>query len=147
MAKSVLLDGDENLIHIPLYYKVKKKGNIRQYKILTEEEGKSLLAASDADVEVLNTKWKPQTWQLNTFLIKNSTSYDQVSASKEFDFQKYRENVFAHCLVEWDMVDDKGQIIPVSPKVVGQLPHTIAHALVKKYDELLAIDEEEQKKT
>ncbi len=147
MARSILLDGDEHLIHIPLYYKIKKKGNIRQFRILTEDEGKELLAKGDAEVEVLNTKWKPQTWQLNTFVVKNSTSYDQASGDRTFDGIKYRENIFANCLVEWDMVDDKNQVIAINPKTIGQLPHVIAKALVGKYDEVMTIDEEEQKKT
>lgn len=147
MAKSILMDGEDNLIHVPLYYKIKKKGSVRQFKILTDDEGRDLLAKNDPDVEVLNTKWKPQTWQMNTFLIKNSQSYDQVSGAKEFDGLKYRENIFTNCLVEWDMVDEKGQVIPINPKVIGQLPQSIAQALVRKYDDLLVIDEEEQKKT
>jgi hypothetical protein len=147
MAKSVLMDGDSDFINIPLYYKVKaNKSGVRQFKILSDEEGKEILSKNPVEVEVLNTKWKPQTWQMNNFLLKNSTTYDQVTGSKEFDFAKYQENLFSNCLAAWDMTDEKNETIPINPKTIGQLPHSIAQALIRKYDASLTMDEEEMEK-
>lgn len=144
MSQSILMEGNETLIHIPLYFKIKiNKYSVRQFKILDDEEGKKLLNQEGSGVEVLNTKWKPQTWQMNNFLLKNSTTYNQANGNNEVDFAKYQSNVFDNCLAEWDMVDEKGQPIPVSPKTIGMLPTTIAHALIRRYDSSLTIDEEE----
>jgi hypothetical protein len=147
MANSILLGGNESLIHIPLYYKIKlNKYGVRQFKVLDEDEAKKLLEKPESGVEILNTKWKPQTWQMNNHLLKNSTSYDQASGTHQIDFTKYQDNVFTNCLVEWDMIDEKGQPIPVNPKTVGMLPSSIAQSLIRKYDSSLNIDEEEQGK-
>lgn len=148
MPSSILLSGNESLINIPLYYKIKEnKHGVRQFKVLTEEEGRSLLEKQEKGVEVLNTKWKPQTWQMNNYLLKNSTSYDQASGTQQIDFTKYQDNVFTNCLIDWDMFDEKGQPIPVNPKTVGQLPSAIAQALIRRYNDSLTVDEEEQGKS
>jgi len=146
MANSILLSGNENLISIPIYYKSKvNKYGVRQFKILTDDIGRMEIENKEGGVEVLNTKWKPQTWQMNNFLLKNSTAYDQASGTHQIDYVRYQDNVFMNCLVEWDMVDDKGQPIPVNPKMVGMLPSSIAQSLVRKYDASMQIDEDELK--
>lgn len=144
MANSILLEGNENLIHIPLYYKIKtNRFGVRQFKVFDDEEGRKLLEKAEPDVEVLNTKWKPQTWQMNNFLLKNSTSYDQASGSQQLDFTKYQDNVFTNCLVEWDMIDAKNQPVPVGSKTIGMLPSVIAQSLMRRYESSLRIDEED----
>lgn len=147
MSNSILLGGDEDLIHIPLYFQVKRNAHgVRQFKIYEEEEAKKLMESEGHEIEVLNTKWKPQTWQLNSHLLKNSTSYNQATGQNDIDFNKYQDNLFNTSLVEWDMVDGNGKNIAVSPTTIGQLPISIASELIKLYQESTSIAEEELKK-
>ena len=148
MAKSILLDGQESLIDIPLYYKVRtNKYGVHNFQILSDEEGKKAAAQEESDIETLNTRWRPQTWQMNNHLMKHSTSYNQASGTQDIDFQKYRDNVVTECLVEWDMVDPNGQAIPVSEKTIGQMPSVIVNELIRRYDQAMTYNEEEQEKS
>lgn len=147
MPNSILIGGDEDLIHIPLYFQIKKnKHGIRQFRIYKEDEAKNLMEKEDHKIEVLNTKWKPQTWQLNTHLLKNSTTYNQATGQNDIDFTKYQDNLFSTSLIEWDMVDDKNNPIPVSPTTIGQLPVAIAIELIRLYQNSTSLDEDEIKK-
>ena len=148
MSKSMLLDGEEALIHIPIYFKEKKnKHGHRSFVILNEADGKKSLVEENSGVDVLNTKWKPQTWQMNNHLFKNSTSYNQATGSQDIDFTKYRNNIINECMIEWDMVDGKGAIIPVNAQSIGLLPANIVNELIKQYDSMMQVDEEEQGKS
>ena len=148
MPKSMLLDGENSLIHIPIYFKEKKnKHGHHYYAILDEDEGKKKQTVENSGVDVLNTKWKPQTWQMNNHLLKHSTSYNQATGSQDIDFTKYRDNIISECMTDWDMVDDKGAPIPVNPKTVGLLPANIVNELIRRYDGIMQLDEEEQGKS
>lgn len=144
MAESILMQGEDSLVHIPLYYRVRKnKNGSRRFQILEDDEGKLLLDKENSDVQCLNTKWKPQTWSMNNNLLKSATAYNQATGSQDIDFTKYQENVFSTCMADWDMVDGKEQPIPVNEQTIGLLPANIAQALIRKYDKSLTLDEEE----
>lgn len=148
MSESILLSDEEDLIHIPIYYRVKKnKNQVRQFKVYNDEEGKKAVEDKEEGIKVLNTKWKPHAWKIDGFLQKSSTSYDQASGQNQFDYIKYRENVLSNCLIEWDMTDAKGQVIPVSQKALDYLPNVIALALFLRYESSNVMDEEEVKKS
>lgn len=77
MAKSLLINSEETLINIPVYFKRKKnKSNCLIFVIYTEEEGKKKMQEGDKEVEILNTKWLPQTWSSSTQITKMSTVYN-----------------------------------------------------------------------
>jgi hypothetical protein len=148
MAKSLIVEEGENLIHIPLYYQAKKnKYGVLQYKILSDEEGKKLVEKKDESVDILNTKWISPTWKSNNTIVRSSTYYNPSDGTNRIDWSKYQDNVFRNCLREWDVVDGEGKPIPVNSDTIGSLPSIIASALLEKYDKSISIDEDEKKKS
>jgi len=147
MAKQLISNAEE-LVTLTLYYKVKtNRYNVRQYKILEEDEGKNLLAKGEKDVDVLVTKWSIPKWKTNSHIMRSSTFYNPTDGTNRVDFSKYQENVFKTCLKEWDIVDESNTLIPVNQDTIGSLPPIIASALLDKYDKCLAIEDDERKKS
>lgn len=145
----LLLGGDNDLIIIDLYYQVKKnKHGQRQFRILTEKEVEDMPPLKEGEepkYEKLETRWRPQTWQTNNELLKNSMSYNKVSGGNELDWSAYQQNVFRYCLQSWNLTDNDGKPIPATLENVGMLPSNIARALIQRYDEALMIDDDEKK--
>lgn len=156
MASQLLLDGEDNLITIVLHYKQKKNkyGN-RQFSIIEEAKAEKIIKEEaarkeageefESSLESIETKWKPQTWQTNNSLLKQSMTYNKVSGSSELDWSLYQQNVFAFCLNSWDVTDGNGSPVPPTIENVGMLPSNIARALIESYDEALSVDDEEKK--
>ncbi len=139
--------GEDSLIQIPLYYSVtKNKYGIKQVTIHDDEEAENLLKEGK-EIKKLSTKWKPQTWQMNNFLVKNSLSYNPATESQQFDNIKYEENVFSNCIHSWDLTDKDDKPIPPNAQTLGMLHTKVAIALIRKYVKYTTIDEEEQKKS
>ena len=149
MANQLLLGGDDDLIVIELHYQVKKnKQGQRQFRVLTDEEVEKIPEPKEGEekkYDTLETKWRPQTWQTNNELLKNSMTYNKVSGNSELDWSAYQQNVFRYCLSAWNLTDDEGNPVPPSIENVGMLPSNIARTLIQKYDDALMIDEDEKK--
>ena len=149
MANNLLLSSETDLIVIELHYQVKQnKHGQRQFRVLTEKEAAEFpepAEGEDRPYETLVTKWRPQTWQTNNSLLKNSMTYNNVSGNSELDWSSYQQNVFKYCLAEWDVTDDQGNPVPPSIENVGLLPSVVARALIQNYDAALMIDDEEKK--
>lgn len=146
MASNLLLNSNEDLIRITIYYRVQKnKYGSRQFQILPEEKALELLKKEDSDVETLETYWSPQTWQVNNSISKQSMSYNKVHGNEEIDWSLYQQNIFKHCLKKWNVTDDDGNEIPPTPENVGMLPTMVARALLQEYNNSLSVDEEEKK--
>ena len=148
MAKSLLIRDEENLIHITLYYQLKKnKSGYVQFKILSEEEGKKLLDKKDETVYVLNTKWAIPTWKISNKVMRASTYYNPADGSQRLDPTKYKDNIFRTCLKEWDIQDESGTVIPINEESIGQLPNSVAEELLNRYDESTSPSESDEKKS
>lgn len=156
MASRLLLDGEDNLITIVLHYREKKnKHGNRQFSIVSEKEYEKIIKQEEIrraageefenDLQTLETKWKPQTWQTNNSLLKQSMTYNKVSGTSELDWSAYQQNVFAFCLNSWDVEDEKGNPVPPTIENVGMLPSNIARALIESYDDALSVDDDEKK--
>lgn len=145
---SLISSGSEdNLIHIPVYYREKKnKAGQTFIQIVDDKKAKEALDKEDKTLKIINTKWKPQTWQMYNLLINSSQSYNNLTGQNEFDGQKYQDNIFKNCLAEWDITDETGTPLPPSPQVLDQLPMHVARALIQKYDAFISMDEEDSKK-
>lgn len=147
MAKSLLIKNDD-LVTLTLYYMVKQnKFGVRQYKIVEEDEAKKLLQANSKDIDTLTTKWSVPNWHSNNHLARSSTFYSPSEGATKIDWNKYQDNLFRTCLKEWDVVDDEGKPIAITPETVGALPPLIATALLNKYDSCLSLEEDDKKKS
>lgn len=146
MASNLLMNSEEDLITIIVYYKIKKgRHGGKQIVIIEEKEAQNALESGDTDIETLETRWKPQTWQTNNSLIKNSMTYNKIAGSEQIDWAAYNQNIFRYCLEAWNVTDSTGSAIPPTPENVGKLPSNVAQTLIRKYEDSLSLDDEEKK--
>lgn len=147
MPKDVLVEEDQT-VNIIIYYRCKTNvHNIRQYKILSEEEGKDLISKNASGVDSITTVWSIPSWKPNIDLQRRSTFYSPQDGTSKMDWSKYQEYTFHSCLKKWDIQDKDGNPVPVNPENIGKLPTIIANALLDKYDKCLLIEDEERKKS
>jgi len=86
-------------------------------------------------VNVLNTVWKNLSWKENTEVINDSRIVSAVGGEPDFNVYKYREHRLKKCLVEWDLKDDKGVVIPITADVVDSLDADFAVGLLNAFDQ------------
>jgi len=144
-----LLDISEQKIEILLYYKIKIYENgFKKVIILEEEEALALLKDEQKKDEVilLNTSWKLLSWIEDNDMIRLSSRYMEETGMSDLDVFKYRDLKIKKCLTGWDMKDDSGNDIRYKPDYINKLPATFAYALLRKYEETIGVDEEEEKK-
>lgn len=146
MAKSLLVQEDELITIITYYTVTTNKYNVKQYKILQEDDAKDLITKGDKNVDSLATKWIVPTWNSSSFVLKSSTFYNPSEGTNRLDWSKYQENLFRTCLKEWDITDANGEILPVSLESVGKLPKDIAYALLEAYEKAITVEDDERKK-
>lgn len=98
------------------------------------------------DVHVLNTKWKEISWDDQNNILRNSVVKDQVTNKDELDNISYNDTLLKQALVEWDLKDDNGQPIPCNSETIGRLPYSILRNLMSKYEKIVFLGEDEEKK-
>lgn len=99
------------------------------------------------DIQVLNTKWKEISWDDQNSILRNSIRKDQMTGQDELDNVNYNDTLLKQALVEWDLKDDSGQPIPCSPEMIGRLPYAILRNLMSKYEKIVFLGEEDEKKS
>jgi len=146
MPSDLLMDGQEDLIEVNVYYTVRRNaaGN-RLFTILSKEDGEKAIEEEKENTDVLKTRWMPQTWQLNNNIMRESTMFNKISNSNEIDWTIYQNKMVQYCLKEWNMTTKEGTAVPPTLDNVGMLPPAIAGSMLRKYDETMKVDEEEKK--
>lgn len=99
------------------------------------------------DIKVLNTKWKEITWDEQNNILRNSVRKDEMTRQDELDNISYNDTLLKQALVGWDLKEDNGQEIPCNPQTIGQLPYAILRNLMNKYEIIVFLGEDEEKKS
>lgn len=146
-----LLNANQN-IHIPLYYTEKKsdKGFVK-IVVLDDDKAQEMIEDDETkgDVQVLNTQWKTLTWKEQNDITKQSLKDSGpgfADSGVNIDGFLYRDLRIKHCLKDWDLTDDDGQEIPCTPEKIDDLPSEVVFSLVSKYDDIVLLGEDEEKK-
>lgn len=148
LGKSII-QSEQDLIEIPVYYKVTKNkfGNER-ISILTADEAKNILDGDDekakANIEVVNTKWKHASWNIQNKIIQESMRVTPMGES-DIDWNKYRDLRVKKLLHSWDLKYEE-QAIPVSNDVLDNVPPQFFIGLFEAYEDYIGISEEEKGK-
>lgn len=147
LSSLITAGAEEVLIHIPIYYKEKKNKSKQTFiQVIDDKKAKEEIDKGDKEIKIINTQWKSQTWQMYNQIISSSQSYNSLTGTNEFDGQKYYDNLYKSCLIGWDVTDNSGNTIQITPQVLDSLPVNLARALIQKYDSYISLEEEEQKK-
>jgi hypothetical protein len=133
---------DNSLIEVKICWRKIKN----RYDAFTESEFKKLTIAEEIKKKYtpLTLKMMELTWELYNKLQEESFDED-VDGNKKWNFRKYKENRLKRVLKEWDAKDDKGVAIPVNEKNILHLSPTIAEAIIRAYDEISTLGDEEEK--
>jgi hypothetical protein len=109
--------------------------DIEEAKVLIEKREKGEVAEV---VNHINTFWKNLSWKDNTEAISNSQDPVYLNSegqeTQNVNIYKYREFRLKKCLIEWDLKDEKGNIIPISPEVIDGLDSDFANGLLNAFD-------------
>jgi len=138
---------NNKFVSIPVYYRYKDSsyGNVK-FQVLSLEEGQKAVQSNEKNIEVLNTKWKPRSWQVNNLIIQNSQTYNPQTGAEELDIIKYQDNLIKQCMISWDLKDEEGNDVPITPDNIDDLPLEIVRYLVSTYDRSNIMSSEERKK-
>jgi hypothetical protein len=146
-----LIKKEPQKVNIPLYYLEKKLSNGFN-KIIILDDTDALKKMEDEklkkDVLVLNTEWKVLNWKEQNEITKSSTKHGSMGdgADTFFDYYLYRDSRLKRCLSGWDLKDDAGIPVMVTPQNIDLLPPEVVLALLNKFDTLISISPDEEKK-
>jgi len=133
---------DNSLIELKVYWK--KTGH--RYDAFTESEFKKEKMTEEEKKKyiVLNFKALELTWELNNQIQEDAT-VENIAGNSKWSFKHYKESKLKRILREWDAKDAKGNIVPVNERNVMHLVPAIAEAILREYDEVSYLGEEEEK--
>jgi len=133
---------DEDIIELKVYY---KKLGLR-YIAYTEKEFDEIGLEKDIKktYKVLCVKMRELTWGLYNEL-QDDAMVEDGNGDKRFNFKVYKENRLKKLLKEWDATNDD-KPVSVNPSAVSHLAPSIAETILKAYDDVSFISEEEEGK-
>lgn len=118
-----------------------------QAKSKPKPKNEKFVLDPNKQIHILNTKWKEITWKEQNDILAECRSMNQFTGLQDIDHLKFRDQRIKMCLKEWDLKDDAGNNVPCHPEIIEQLPFDVVFALVNKFDKLINLDEEEEKKS
>ena len=155
------------LIDIKLYYQVKGNKGRKTIKVLSDKEAKNIMDVNEKakkdfeskeenkdkefelnpaeKVEILNTKWKEASWKEHNDSLKKCMKKDDYN-NYEVDQIQFRDLKVKQGLKEWDLKDSNGNPVPCTPDIIDQLPFDVMMSLLNKYDNIMLLGEEDEKK-
>ena len=135
----------DQLIEIVLYYKEIKINTFNKVVVLEDEKAKEMLENEETKdkVKKLTTHWREMSWQDSNNITKAARVEGPNAKPGELDYYRYRDLRLKICMKKWDLKDDDGNDVILSPEIINQLPVDIVIALVSKYDEVVEMSEEE----
>jgi len=132
---------DNSLIDIKIYWKKIKN----RYEAYSEREFKKLNLKEDEKKKFtpLNLKALELTWELFNQL--QDDAMEDSGAEKRWSFKRYKESRLKKLFREWDAKNDKGEPVPLIENTLMHLAPPIAEAMLRGYDEIAFISEDEEK--
>ena len=142
-----LLQKQEQLFKITLYYMEKEiDGGICNIILDDKKADKMLADEKQKDkVLVLNTYWKGLSWQDSNNITKASEKRGAEALPGEVDLYRARDLRVKTLLKKWDLLDDDGKNAPVTSENINRLPVEVVLALLKKYDDITTLTDDELK--
>ena len=128
------------------------KKNEDSSKNITEAERKDL-EDQDSVVEdrerkkfkVLTVTMRLLTWGLYNDLQESAMVMDDKSNDRHFNLKIYKENRLKRLIKKWDAKTEGGKDVPVVDGSIAHLAPDIAEAILRGYDEISFLDEEQEK--
>lgn len=149
----ILLDQNDELIEITLYYVIKKVGTGKRIVVLDDKKAEEMLKdeVKKKEVDKITTKWKLPNWKEQNDI--NDASYkfniDPIIGQpgpRQFNFITYRDQLTKKSLKAWDLTTVEGKPVPLTPENIDKMSAEVINSLYNKFSELIEYNEEELKK-
>lgn len=134
---------DDDVVEIKIFYKKSKR---KQYIALTEKEFEILNGQEKKGYSSLSLKMKELTWGLHNAL-QEDAMVDNGLGERSFNYKIWKENKLRKLIKEWDAKDKDGKAALVTEQTIAHLSPNIAEAIIKAYDDIFLLGEEEEKKS
>jgi len=132
---------DNEFIQVKIYYK--KIGH--KYVAYTEQEfNKTIKEEEKKNYMSLMAKFFELSWGLYNEL-QESAIMENSNGERQFNYKIFKENRLRKLMKEWDAQKD-GKPVPINEKSISMLSPVIAEALLRSYDDMVILGEEEEKK-
>ena len=148
---------DDDLVDIVIYWR--QVGY--NYEAHTNSEFKKLKAAGEKEIKseedrlnfenkmskfkILNVKMKILTWGLYNDLQENAMVVSAVTGDRHFNLKMYKEQRLKRLLTNWDALNKEGKPVSISDGSIAHLAPDIAETILRGYDEMSFLDEEQEK--
>ena len=97
------------------------------------------------NIECLRTLWKSISWREQNDITERASYYNENEAMQDLNVWKFRDLRLKTCLVKWDLKDENGAEIPLTPENVDRLPSDVVLTLLSKYEDAISISADEAK--
>jgi hypothetical protein len=97
------------------------------------------------NIQCVRTLWKSISWREQNDITEKASYYNQNEAMQDLNVWKFRDLRLKTCLVKWDLKDETGAEIPLTPQNVDRLPSDVVMTLLSKYENMISISAEEAK--
>lgn len=132
---------EDDVIEIKVYCRKNKT----RYTAISEKEYKDLAEEEKKKYELLIVTMKELTWGLFNKL-QDEAMVTNADGEQRFNYRIYKENRLKSLIKEWSAKDKDGKLIPVNENMISHLAPPIAETILRLYDEISFISEEEEGK-
>lgn len=133
---------DDDVFDVKVYYRKNKN----RYMAYTEKDYKDLPEEEKTKCSVLSIRAKNMSWGLYNQL-QDDAMVDNGSGERQFNFRAYKENRLKNLIKEWDAKDKDGKPVPINEKSIAHLSPAIAETILRAYDDVSLLSEEESGKS
>ena len=137
---SLLID-DQKFVALKFHYLEIPSVYVSKFKFIqTKEEFEK--NKEDPNLKELNTGWKVLTWadhnQIYNECLTYSTNENGITVTN-LNFIKFRDMKLKLCLKTWDLVDESGRALPLTPKAIDSLYPEVANELLNGFEKVTEI--------
>lgn len=116
-----------------------------RYSVLADKEFAALPEEDKVKYKLLNVAMLVMNWGLYNEL-QEMAMIENSSGERQFNFKVYKEARLKRLIKEWDAKDETGKLIPVNESNIMSLSPDVAESLLRTYDELSFLSDDEEKK-
>lgn len=132
---------DNDDTEIKIYCRKKKYS----YEALTEKEYKKINEEEKKKYVELGVKCKTLTWGLFNQL-QDEAMVETANGEQKFSYRIYKESRLKRLIKEWTAKDKDGKPVPVNESTIAHLAPPIAETILRAYDEISYLSEDEEGK-
>ena len=134
---------DTDLIEVIIHYR--KSGHHYLAYTASEFKEKDFDEEQKASYKEVKLQMVELSWGLHNQLQEDAMVDTTGNGDRQFNFKIYKESRLKQLTKEWDAKDNEGKPIPINNKTLYRLSPAVGEAILRAYDELSFLTEDEEK--